>query len=119
MLRSRLVPALLAVLLAGPLAADSSAGAPRLLRQPTISADAVVFVFAGDLWSAQLLVDAPDAIVEAHRAFFTAGSEVATTASYQATFDGFGAHGIDRETTASLMRRSVALARQAAGRRPA
>ncbi len=69
---------------------------------------------SGDLWSAQLLVDAPDAIVEAHRAFFAAGSDVATTASYQATFDGFGAHGIDVETTASLMRRSVALARQAA-----
>lgn len=69
---------------------------------------------SGDLWSAQLLVDAPEAIVDAHRAFFAAGAEVATTASYQATFDGFGAHGIDVDTTASLMRRSVALARRAA-----
>jgi homocysteine S-methyltransferase len=69
---------------------------------------------SGDLWSAQLLLDAPEAIVDAHHAFFAAGAEVATTASYQATFDGFAAHGIDQDTTASLMRRSVALARQAA-----
>ncbi len=36
------------------------------------------------LWSAQLLLDDPDAIVAAHLAFFTAGAQVATTASYQA-----------------------------------
>lgn len=69
---------------------------------------------SGDLWSAQLLMDAPEAIVDAHRAFFAAGAEVATTATYQATFDGFAAHGIDEGTTSSLMRRSVALARDAA-----
>jgi homocysteine S-methyltransferase len=68
---------------------------------------------SGDLWSARLLVDDPGAIIEAHSAFFAAGAEVATTASYQATFDGFAAHGIDRQQTADLMRRSVALAREA------
>jgi homocysteine S-methyltransferase len=36
------------------------------------------------LWSAQLLLDDPDAIVAAHLAFFAAGAQVATTASYQA-----------------------------------
>src|SRR5919106_2027000 len=36
------------------------------------------------LWSAQLLVDDPEAIVAAHAAFFAAGAQVATTASYQA-----------------------------------
>jgi homocysteine S-methyltransferase len=36
------------------------------------------------LWSAQLLVDDPDAIVAAHSAFFAAGAQLATTASYQA-----------------------------------
>ena len=69
---------------------------------------------SGDLWSAQLLLDEPNAIVAAHSAFFAAGAEVATTASYQATFDGFAAHGLDRQQTAELMRRSVALAREAA-----
>ena len=68
---------------------------------------------SGDLWSARLLRDAPDAIVEAHRAFFDAGAQVATTATYQATFEGFADHGIDRQQTARLMRRGVALAREA------
>lgn len=36
------------------------------------------------LWSAQLLLDDPDAVVAAHEAFFAAGAQVATTASYQA-----------------------------------
>src|SRR5918997_133876 len=36
------------------------------------------------LWSAQLLLDDPGAIVAAHSAFFAAGAQVATTASYQA-----------------------------------
>lgn len=69
---------------------------------------------SGDLWSAQMLIDHPDAIVEAHRAFFAAGAEVATTATYQATFDGFAAHGIERAETVELMRKAVSLAREAA-----
>ena len=69
---------------------------------------------SGDLWSARLLVDDPGAIVEAHSAFFAAGASVATTASYQATFDGFAAQGIGRQQTAELLQRSVALAREAA-----
>ncbi len=69
---------------------------------------------SGQLWSARLLLDSPEAIVEAHRAFFAAGAEVATTASYQATFDGFAAHGISRGQAAELMTRSVALAKEAA-----
>ena len=69
---------------------------------------------SGDLWSAQMLIDHPTAIVEAHRAFFAAGAEVATTATYQATFDGFAAHGIERADTVDLMRRGVHLAREAA-----
>ena len=35
------------------------------------------------LWSARLLADEPEAIVDVHRAFFAAGAQVATTASYQ------------------------------------
>lgn len=69
---------------------------------------------SGQLWSARLLLDSPEAIVEAHRAFFAAGAEVATTASYQATFDGFAAQGIARAQAAELMTRSVALAKEAA-----
>jgi homocysteine S-methyltransferase len=62
------------------------------------------------LWSARLLADDPDAIRAAHAAYFAAGAEVATTASYQASFDGLAAVGSD---PAALMRRSVELAARA------
>ncbi|MDA3626843.1 homocysteine S-methyltransferase [Saccharopolyspora sp. WRP15-2] len=65
------------------------------------------------LWSARLLADSPEEIVAAHAAFFRAGAEIATTASYQASFEGFAARGIEREEAAKLMRRSVELARLA------
>lgn len=67
------------------------------------------------LWSARLLIDDPRAIVGAHSAFFAAGAQIATTASYQASFDGFAARGIGRHDAEDLLRRSVDLARQASG----
>ncbi|HLL62189.1 MAG TPA: homocysteine S-methyltransferase [Propionibacteriaceae bacterium] len=42
------------------------------------------------LWSAQVLLDNPEAVVAAHAAFFTAGASVATTASYQAPVELIG-----------------------------
>lgn len=66
---------------------------------------------SGDLWSAALLQEAPDAVVAAHRAFVEAGAEVVTTASYQATFEGFAAAGLDADEADRLMRLSVSLAR--------
>ncbi|WP_225993495.1 homocysteine S-methyltransferase [Actinomadura rudentiformis] len=69
------------------------------------------------LWSARLLADAPEAVVDAHLAFFRAGAQVVTTASYQATFEGFAAHGLTAEQTAELLRRSVTLAATARERR--
>jgi homocysteine S-methyltransferase len=66
-----------------------------------------------DLWSARLLVDAPEEIVAVHCAFFRAGASIATTASYQASFDGFAERGISRDDAAGLMRRSVELAKAA------
>jgi homocysteine S-methyltransferase len=65
------------------------------------------------LWSARLLHDAPEAIVDAHLAFLRAGARVVITASYQATFDGFAKAGIDAAGTTALLRRSVTLAQQA------
>ena len=65
------------------------------------------------LWSARLLADDPDEIVAAHADFFAAGAQVATSASYQASFDGFGALGIGGDEAAELMRRSVVLAARA------
>jgi homocysteine S-methyltransferase len=65
------------------------------------------------LWSARLLRDAPDEIEAVHRAYFEAGADVAITASYQATFEGFAAAGIGSDETARLLRLSVELARRA------
>ncbi len=62
------------------------------------------------LWSARLLVGDPDAIVDAHLAYYRAGSQVATTASYQATFEGLAARGIAHDEAVELLRRSVQLA---------
>lgn len=68
------------------------------------------------LWSARVLRDDPDAIEAAHLAYFRAGARVATTASYQATVEGFAAAGLDRETALALIRRSVELAQRARDR---
>jgi homocysteine S-methyltransferase len=65
------------------------------------------------LWSARLLRDAPDAVEAVHASYFEAGAEVAITASYQATFEGFAARGVGRDEAAALIRRSVELARHA------
>jgi homocysteine S-methyltransferase len=65
------------------------------------------------LWSARLLMDAPDQIRDAHLAFFRAGAVIATSASYQASFEGFARRGLDRREAAGLMRRSLDLARAA------
>ncbi|MFF5104347.1 homocysteine S-methyltransferase [Streptomyces sp. NPDC000134] len=69
-----------------------------------------------ELWSARLLAERPEALVEAHLAYFRAGADVAITASYQATFEGFAGRGIGREDAAGLMALSVDLAREAARR---
>ena len=67
------------------------------------------------LWSARLLRDDPAAIVAAHAAFAAAGAQVATTASYQATVEGFVAAGVDAAEARRLIASSVALAREGQG----
>jgi homocysteine S-methyltransferase len=65
------------------------------------------------LWSARCLVDDPRMIRGVHADYFAAGADVATTATYQASFEGFAGRGIDRRGAERLMRRAVALAREA------
>jgi homocysteine S-methyltransferase len=71
-------------------------------------------VLADDLWTARLLRDAPSEIVAVHRAYFDAGAQVATTASYQASVGGFAAAGLSEGEAERLIVRSVQLAREAA-----
>ncbi len=75
---------------------------------------------SGGLWSARLLAERPELIRQLHQAYYDAGADIAITASYQASFAGFAAIGIDKEETARLLRRSVELAAEArAAARPA
>ncbi|MCZ4095605.1 homocysteine S-methyltransferase [Streptomyces sp. So13.3] len=69
------------------------------------------------LWSARLLADAPEQIEAAHAAYVRAGARVLITSSYQATYEGFARRGTGREEASALLRRSVELARSAAGGR--
>lgn len=71
---------------------------------------------ADHLWSARLLLTDPAAIEAVHLAYYEAGARVATTASYQATVDGFAAAGLDRDDALALVRRSVQLAGRARDR---
>lgn len=71
-----------------------------------------------ELWSARLLADDPQAVVAAHRAYFQAGADVAITASYQASFEGFARRGVGHAQAARLLASSVELAREAARSEP-
>ncbi|SDG84693.1 homocysteine S-methyltransferase [Sinosporangium album] len=66
-----------------------------------------------DLWSARLLADDPGAIRRAHRDYFAAGADVATTASYQATIPGLMRRGCSHREAEDLITLSVTLAMQA------
>ena len=65
---------------------------------------------SGALWSARVLRENPEAIEQLHYDYFAAGANVAITASYQASYEGFAALGIDADETTRLLRRSVELA---------
>jgi homocysteine S-methyltransferase len=65
-----------------------------------------------DLWTAALLRDSPAEIAAVHRAYFDAGAEVATTASYQASVPGFVRAGLSVGDAEALVRRSVTVARE-------
>ncbi|MFJ2958211.1 homocysteine S-methyltransferase [Streptomyces sp. NPDC087270] len=73
---------------------------------------------ADPLWTARLLADEPEQILAAHTAYLEAGAQVLTTASYQATYEGFAQRGVGRAEATRLLRRSVELARRAAAGRP-
>ena len=68
---------------------------------------------SGGLWTARLLGEEPARIVAAHRAFYAAGAQVATTATYQASIEGFVAAGYDQATARRMIVKGVALAQEA------
>ena len=71
---------------------------------------------SGSLWSARVLREQPQEIERLHYDYYAAGAGVAITASYQASYEGFAAIGIDADETTRLLQRSVELAREARAR---
>ena len=71
---------------------------------------------SGRLWSARVLRTAPEAIEQLHYDYYAAGACVAITASYQASYEGFAAEGLDAQETTRLLRLSVELAQSARAR---
>ncbi|MFD0562095.1 homocysteine S-methyltransferase [Kitasatospora saccharophila] len=98
-------PALASAMAAGPVLLDGGLS-NQLASQGCDLSDA--------LWSARLLLDEPRQLVAAHRAYFLAGAQVATTASYQASRTGFATRGVDAAKTDRLLALSVEVARLAA-----
>ena len=87
-------------LAAGPVVLDGGLGTLLENRGQDLSSQ---------LWSARLLVESPDVIRAAHREFFESGAEVGISASYQVSYEGLAAVGIDRAETERLLRLSVSL----------
>jgi homocysteine S-methyltransferase len=100
------MPSLADALATGPLVLDGGLSTELEARGHDVSSA---------LWSARLLRDDPGAIVAAHAAFAAAGAQVATTASYQASLEGFVALGVSWRRAEALIERSVILAREGQG----
>jgi homocysteine S-methyltransferase len=66
-----------------------------------------------ELWSAALLMDAPEAVRSVHEAYLLAGADCISTASYQASLPALARRGIDPAAGEALLWRSVELAAEA------
>lgn len=62
------------------------------------------------LWSAKFLMEKPEAIAEVHRDYLEAGSDCITTASYQASFEGFMKRGMSEQEAKALIQSSITIA---------
>lgn len=65
------------------------------------------------LWSAKILLEAPDLIKKVHTDYLIAGADILSTVTYQATYAGFFNRGISRDAADRLFQESVRLAASA------
>ncbi|CAF1841903.1 hypothetical protein HID58_060394 [Brassica napus] len=65
------------------------------------------------LWSAKCLLTSPHLIHTVHLDYLEAGADIISSASYQATIQGFEAKGYSIEKSESLLRKSVEIACEA------
>jgi len=87
-----------------PLILDGGLGSELVRRGQDISSK---------LWSAELLIDNPQAIAEVHRDYLDAGAQCITSASYQASVPGFASIGVASQRARDLFNHSVEIARNA------
>lgn len=71
------------------------------------------FALKDELWSARVLIERPDSIRQVHLDYLLAGADCVTSASYQATIEGFVRHGLDESRATDLLLLSVGLALEA------
>lgn len=65
------------------------------------------------LWSAKVLLDRPELIQQVHLDYLAAGADCVTTASYQATVEGFMSTGLSEAEALQAIQQSVRIAVQA------
>jgi len=70
------------------------------------------FAINDELWSANALLKAPELVKEVHRSYLEAGADAVSSASYQATIEGFRKRGLTEEEAKELIRLSVRLVRE-------
>ena len=99
-----LTPAFSDALAAGPVILDGGLGTLLEARGNDVSSD---------LWSARVLLERPDEVRAAHAEYFAAGAQVAISGSYQVSYEGLAAIGMDATETDALLVRSVTLAAEA------
>ena len=66
-----------------------------------------------ELWSAKALIEVPELIKAVHSDYLHAGADIITSASYQATVEGFMRRGLSHDEAADLIKLSVRLAKEA------
>jgi homocysteine S-methyltransferase len=65
------------------------------------------------LWSARVLLDAPEAVRAVHRDYLEAGADCIATVTYQATFEGFSTRGLSDAEAEAAFREAVRIAVEA------
>lgn len=65
------------------------------------------------LWSAKVLIETPALIKETHYEYLMAGADIITTATYQATFEGFNSKGFSKKESERLFSLAVQMAIEA------
>jgi homocysteine S-methyltransferase len=68
------------------------------------------------LWTAKLLAEDPEALLQAHYSYLEAGADCIITGSYQATLPGLQANGYSLEAAEDLLRQTTGVAQTAVER---